>query len=307
MEKIRLSIIIVNWNTKDLVRECLQSIETHLAKNINYEIVVVDNDSSDGSAAAIESEFPAVRLIKNDANVGFVKANNQAYKLVSGEYVLVLNPDTLILDGDIKKILSYMDKHGDIGIAAGKMLNSDKTFQSSYRKFPTFVGTISNNTFRLVSGISTPFQKRHRLYNLDPDVQHDVDWVVGAYMVVRKNILKKQEIFDSDLFMYFEDTLLCYRARESGYRVTYLPIAPIIHHHGQSAKQIKAQSTFYSFQGSIQYIRKVYGQFSANIYIFVVTNIWRVGYLTFTILGLIPYEKFKNKKILFKTLLSKLN
>ena len=250
---IALSIVIVNWNTRDLLRDCLESILDDLAHKIEFEIIVVDNASADGSAAMVRDDFPDVRLIENDENAGFVRANNQAVKLASGQYILLLNSDTKMLGSGAEEILQYLDDNPKVGIATGKMLYEDGDFQSSYSRFPNIVGDVITHTLRRVFAFKPPFHRYFTYANLNPDEAHEVDWLCGAYLYVRRELLQDGKVFDEALFMYYEDTLLCKRAWDLGYKVVYLPKAPIVHYHNRSAKKIVALAALYSFQSSVVY------------------------------------------------------
>lgn len=261
----KLSVLIVNWNTVDLLEECLQSIESNYPESLSYEVIVVDNDSSDGSADMVRERFPEVRLIVNTENAGFVRANNQAVDISRGEYLLLLNSDTKTLDGDIVRLIDYLDQHKDVGVVGGKALNGDGTFQPNFRRFPSFIRMFGNHTLRLIKGWDSAGWKRYRMEELDPDQIHEVDWLVGAYLLISARNLNDGYVFDSDIFMYYEDTLLCRTMRSKGLRVIYLPYARIIHYGGESAAK-SARAVSFSFKSSVTYVKKVYGRMWASLY-----------------------------------------
>lgn len=298
-----LSIIIVNWNTRDLLAECLGSVFKHLRDQFSYEVIVIDNASVDGSTEMVEEKFPQARLIKNDNNAGFVKANNQGAKIANGRYLLLLNSDTVLLDGEMWKIIEYMDANQDVAVTTGRVLNPDMSFQRPFKRFPHWIGLMWRNTIRLVKGLKTWFHRRYLLEDLNEMERHDVDWVTGAYLFVRRDVLDNNRVFDEDIYMWFEDTLLCYSLRKAGYRVVYLPYAPIIHYKGKSAGKIPVEAAFNSFRGSTIYFQKVYGRPLARFYAMTVRLIWVLFALCFSILKFVPNEKIKEKAQLFRRLI----
>lgn len=303
---VDLSLIIVNWNTKELTAQCLRSVSDNLTNtSMTYEVIVVDNASSDGSAQSIKEEFSWAQLICNEDNLGYGRANNQAAEHAKGRYFLLLNSDTQLLDNSIPRIIEYLDDHPNVGVATGKVLNSDRTFQSPYRRFPSITGAIYRHTINNVKSFNTPLQKRHKYEDLDPDRIHNVDSVTGAYLFVRGSLVEMNRIFNEEIFMYYEDTLLCYQIQKQGYQVVYLPYAPIVHHHGMSARKARPEAAFNSFLGSTIFMRKVHGERIANYYAKIVRAIWQVLAFGFTALCLLPVPRFREKANFFKTLTKK--
>lgn len=300
-----ISIIIVNWNTKELLKKCLESLEHNVSKSLRHEIIVLDNCSSDGSCAMVKKEFPSVILIENTTNVGFVRANNQGAELANGRYLLLLNSDTVVLDGGIRDIINYLDTHSDVGVATGRVLNLDKTFQRPFRRYPDWLGAAFRHSIDLVKKIDHPLKRSFRLEHLDEMKEHDVDWVTGAYLFLRRELMEVGKVFDEDLNMYYEDTLLCSRVRQRGYRIVYLPYAPIIHYHGASANQVRTEAILQSFKSSVIYFRKVNGISVARIYSLTVRIIWSALTIGFTVLQVFPVKKFREKAELFRKLVSK--
>lgn len=302
---IDLSIIVVSWNTRELTAQCLRSVLDNLSDGaFSYEIIVVDNASSDGSAQMVKDDFRSVRLICNDENLGFVGANNQASSVAKGSYCLLLNSDTLILDDTMSSIIKYLDDHPEVGIATGKVLNPDRTFQAPYQRFPGIIDSVLSHTINNIKTFAL-LKRRWKYGNLDQNGIHYVDSVTGAYLFIRSNLINTDKIFDDDIFMYYEDTLLCYRIRKQGYQIVYLPLAPIIHYHGMSAKQVRPDALFNSFKGSKIFIKKVYGENTANYYAKVVIIIWRIFFLLFSALRVVPSAKIKRKATLFGSLVAK--
>lgn len=252
-----LSVSIVNWNTKDILRNCLKSIyeSTH---RISYEIFVVDNASSDGSPEMVEKEFPRVKLIKNKQNLGFAKANNQAIKLSDGRYILLLNSDTIVLDGALDKMVEFMEDHPDAGAAGCKLLNPDGSLQKSISNFPSLITAFWTNSLlrrffpkaRIEDIISSP--KSYLTIG-------EVDSVIGAFLILRSTVVRLTGSLDEGFFMYREETDLCYRIRKAGWKVYFYPLAEIIHLGGASTETVKRESFIRMRRSSYRFYRKRYG------------------------------------------------
>ena len=234
---MKLSIIIVNYNVQHFLEQCLLSVRNAL-KNIDGEVFVVDNNSSDDSLAMLREKFPDIQLIANPDNPGFAKANNQAIKLAAGEYILLLNPDTLVEEDTFEKCISFMDNTPDAGAMGVKMINGKGEFlPESKRGLP-----IPMVAFYKIFGLSTLFPKSKRfgayhLTYLDNDKTHSVDVLSGAFMLMRKSALDQVGYLDEDYFMYGEDIDLSYRFIKGGYKNYYFPDTKIIHYKGESTKK----------------------------------------------------------------------
>lgn len=298
-----LSILIVNWNTRDLLAECLASVYEHWS-HIDLEVIVIDNASSDGSVEMVRKSFPQVRLIENAENHGFVVANNQGVNAARGRYLLLLNSDTRVLDNGVGKMLSLLDSNSDIGILTGRMLNQDGSFQRPFRRKPHLLGAFMRHSVRLIMGFNTPLHRRYRMEDVGPDEQIDVDWIIGAYIFLRRDLLEDGKVFDEDIFMYYEDALLCFRCWQKGFRVTYAPFAPIVHYGGVSAKQVRAFTAYHSFKSSVVYFRKTRGRVAALVYEKAVRGVWVVLYGIFRLMNLLAAGVVQRKTAYFKELLS---
>lgn len=245
-----LSILIVSYNTLALLRECLTSIIA-TTSDMMPEITVVDNHSEDGSARMVAEEFPGVTLIANERNAGFAAANNEAYRQCGGNYVLLLNPDTIVHGSAITDMLAYLKQHADVGIVTCRLLNSDGTTQRSVRAFPSILRNLGEIVGRSV-------YEPDRFYRAK-DAQ-DIQDVIGACLMLRRAALDDEDPFDERFFLYSEDKDLCWRVRQSGWRIVFLPWAEITHHGGQSAGSVdsfvqlqKSQLLFYRKHYSRQY------------------------------------------------------
>jgi O-antigen biosynthesis protein len=244
---MKLSIIIVNYNVKYFLEQCLYAA-LKAATKVSSEIIVIDNDSVDGSCQMVTEKFPEVFLIANKENVGFSKANNQAIRIAKGEYILLLNPDTVVEEDSFLKITEFMDRTPDAGGLGVKMIDGKGRFlPESKRGLPT-----PEVAFWKMSGFSGlfPHSKRFGRYHLgylDKDQIHNVEVLAGAFMLLRRETLDKVGLLDEDYFMYGEDIDLSYRITKSGYKNYYFPETTIIHYKGESTKK-----------GSINYVKVFY-------------------------------------------------
>ena len=244
---MKLSIVIVNYNVKYFLEQCLHAAQKAASK-VHSEIIVVDNDSVDGSCQMVEEKFPDVLLISNKENLGFSKANNQAIRLSKGEYILLLNPDTVVEEDSFLKIISFMDKTPDAGGLGVKMIDGKGRFlPESKRGLPT-----PEVAFWKMFGFSNFFPRskrfgRYHLGYLDNNKIHQVDVLAGAFMLLRRETLKKVGLLDEDYFMYGEDIDLSYRITMGGFKNYYFPETTIIHYKGESTKK-----------GSINYVKVFY-------------------------------------------------
>ncbi|HDR04608.1 MAG TPA: glycosyltransferase [Candidatus Marinimicrobia bacterium] len=236
MAKIDLSVIIVSYNVKEFLHQTLLSVQK-AAKGLNCEIWVVDNASLDGTAAFVEKSFPEVKLIANNENLGFGKANNQALRQASGKYVLFLNPDTIVQDDTFSTMIRFMEANEQIALSGCKILNADGTLQAACRRsIPTPGVAIPK-----MLGLSRLFPKsklfgRYNLTYLDPDKSYPVDAVSGSFMFARTSLMQALGGFDEAFFMYGEDLDLCYRVKKAGYEIWYVAETSIIHYKGESSR-----------------------------------------------------------------------
>ncbi len=240
---IDLSVIIVNYNVKEFLLNLLESIRK-ATERLNVEIIVVDNASEDGSPAAIKGKFPQVKLIENKKNLGFGKANNQALKIASGEFLLLINPDAIVREDTLTKMLRFFREHPECGLAGCKVLNPDGTLQLPCRRsFPTpWV------SFTKITGLSKLFPKsklfaKYNLTYLDENQTYEVDAVSGSFMMLRKKVYEKVGGFDERFFMYGEDLDYCYRVKKAGFKVYYFAGAEVIHYKGESTRRSSIDET----------------------------------------------------------------
>lgn len=244
-----ISIIIVNYKVKDLLDKCLSSL-FEFNKNIDLDVLVVDNDSGDGSEDMVKTKYPQARYINSGGNLGFAKANNIGYKHAKYEHVLLLNPDTEFIEADsLKKLIEIFDSRENIGAIACKLLNSDGSLQSSCRRLPTLSSQIFillklHNFFpRLIPSI-----RKYYMLDFDYNSEKSVDQVMGAFLLTTKSVIESVGgLLDEDYWLLFEEVDLCTRIRKRELDIIFTPITAIKHHKGESFKQekiLKNQKTF---------------------------------------------------------------
>ncbi|OGF21566.1 hypothetical protein A2316_03195 [Candidatus Falkowbacteria bacterium RIFOXYB2_FULL_38_15] len=250
-----LSIITVNWKVKDLLEKCLRSVYQQ-AKDISFEVFVVDNDSGDGSVEMVREKFPQVLLTASNDNLGFAKGNNVAAKDAKGRYILLLNPDTEILDNAIGKMVKFMDNHPGCGIAGCKLLNPDLTHQPSVRRFPNFLSqALILLKLHHLFPHSSPMS-HYLAEDFDYTKTQPVDQVMGAFFMIRRKVIEKIGLLDEKFWIWFEEVDYCKRAKEAGFKILYTPEAKIIHYYGQSFKQVYNVKKQKDFNKSLTYYFK---------------------------------------------------
>jgi GT2 family glycosyltransferase len=248
-----LSIVVVNYNVKNLLEKCLDSIFKY-EKDIEFEVIVVDNNSKDGSQEMLKRDFPQEKLIENKRNVGFSRACNQGIKQSQGRYILLLNPDTELTPGGFKKMIDFMDSKPEIGICGPKMMDQKGNIQFSCRSFPSYLTAISSSQSILNRIFPENFlSQKYLLKEWDHSQIREVDWVSGSCFLTKREMFEKIGLLDERFYMYVEDVDLCYRAKKSGFSVFYFPQVLVIHHIGKStlkrrfAMQVEHHRSMYYF------------------------------------------------------------
>lgn len=259
MKAIEISIIIVNYNAKEFIKNCLLSI-IKTTKLINHEIIVVDNHSSDNSAELIRKEFPNVKLIQNKNNVGFAKANNRGIEIARGDFILLLNPDTVVFNGTIRKMIDYAQKFPNADIISCRVLNPARIIQ--WDSCGRFLNPLT--FFLKESGLEKLFPNNHffgrRLMHYWPrDSSRPIDWVSGVCMLINRKIIEDIGMLDVRFFSYMEDMDFCYRARQKNWRVYFLGDVEILHNLSASWKQNSGKHLFTSLDSEKKYLGKYYG------------------------------------------------
>lgn len=256
-----LSIIIVSWNTRGLLEQCLGSIYAHPVKS-TFEVLVVDNLSTDGSQAMVQTRFPQARLIANRENVGFAAGNNQAIRLSQGRIVLLLNPDTEVHPGALDALVTFLNTHPQAGAAGARLLNPDGSLQYSCSPAPTLLREAAR-LFHL------PGFRGDGTYNMgdwDPAQPRPVDVLLGACLALPRAVLDRTGLLDEDYFIYSEEVDLCLRVQRHGWQLYWTPQAEVVHYGGQSTRQAAAEMFLRLYEGKVLYFRKHYGWTAVQAY-----------------------------------------
>ncbi len=251
-----ISAIIVSYNTRDMTLECLRTLHDDLG-DLSAEVFVVDNASSDGSAAAIRSAFPQVRLIENARNAGFGAANNQAMRQAQGEFFLLLNSDAFPKAGAIQALMDFLREHPDAALVGPRLLNEDGSLQPSCYRFPGPFRALCENLLLTAKFPAHPVLGDYRSW--PHDAERAVDFVIGACCLVRRAAVEKVGLFDEDFFLYAEETDWCYRFRQAGWKVMFTPRAEVVHLNKGSGKR-QPDRVFCEFhRGQERFFRKHHG------------------------------------------------
>jgi len=272
----KLSIIIVNWNTKDLLNDCLSSIFEDMSAPA-LEVIVVDNDSGDGSAEMVKANYQKVVLIENRDNVGFARGNNQGISISKGEYILLLNPDTIVKSGALSSLISFAESSPRAGAVGVKLVDEFGNPQCSYGYFPRTLSLFFGfSVFFSKLGILKSFYKPLGVLSCELDAKpEEVEYVSGACMLVRSEVISEVGMLDEDYFTYFEETDWCYRIRRSGWQIFYYPEAEIVHFGGASMGIIGERSLERYFTGLLLFLRKNRWFFHDRLALLVLKNLWR--------------------------------
>jgi GT2 family glycosyltransferase len=255
---IDLSIVIVSFNTRDRLERCLLSLEDQPGeKELRVEVFVVDNASCDGSADMVDRRFPAVRLIRNDRNRGYAAANNQALRVASGKALLLLNPDTVVPHGVLSVLVRHMHGSPDVGIVGCRLVRLDGSLDKACRRsFPTPFTALCRFLRLCRIFPSSRLVGRYNLTYLDPRGSYEVDSVVGAFMLVRREVYSEIGGLDESFFMYGEDLDWCFRARERGFAVRYVGSASVVHEKGASSRKAALRMHYHFHRAMVLFHRK---------------------------------------------------
>lgn len=248
-----LSVIIVTWNSSDCIEECLDSLKR---ESSDLEVLVVDNNSQDGTQKIVRNKFPWVRLIENPRNLRYAKANNQGIEQSSGEYILFLNPDTRLNSGAISKLMNFIETHREVGALAPQLLHLDLTVQPSCREFPT----LKIMAWEFL-GLSHLFPKsrtfgRWRMGYFDHMGLREVDQPMGSCLLISRRVLAEVGSFDERFPMFMNDVDLCYRIRKAGWPIIFFPGASVIHRLGESTQRAKPRMIISSHRSICHYFKK---------------------------------------------------
>ena len=258
-----LSIIIVSFNTHALLRQCLRSIYENQGL-LDIEIIVVDNASADQSVEMIDTEFPSVKLVANAENRGFAAANNQGIAASKGQYLLILNPDTIILPDSLQRLVTCMDDHPEAGVVGPEQVSKDGSPQFVQTRFPSVW-----NYVVWASGLGRwPYEFAKRgvgHYGIPQEIRY-VDWVAGSAMLVRREVVNQVGGFDESLFLLSEDVDWCYRIKAAGWQIAYLPHVTIVHYGGKSMTKDWMRRVVNTHQARLYFVHKHYGTIQFGIF-----------------------------------------
>jgi len=264
------SVVLVSFNTRDLLRECILTLQRE-SGGVPHETIVVDNASRDGSADMVATEFPEVRLIRSSINLGFAAANNRAFQMARGRYIVLLNSDAFLRPRALRLSIEHMDEYPRVGLAGGRLVGRDGSWQPSARMYPSAL-----NSLLSMSGLAAKFPKSRFLGRVDrtwadPLQPAQVDWVPGAYSIIRRSVLDQVGLFDERFFLYYEEVDLCRRIKAANYEVWYWPDIVVEHLGGESAKTVKnlklassgSQIELWKMRAELLYFRKHHGAIGA--------------------------------------------
>lgn len=252
-----LSVCTANFNTRELLRQYLKSLYENTPE-LDFEVIIVDNGSTDGSVEMLQTEFPQVRLIANPTNVGFSKAYNQAFRAATGRYVVCLNSDIIVLPGALAAMYQFLEDHPEVGAVSCKLLNADGSLQYSCGRSPTVIGLAFNSL-----GLSRLFPKcRFFARFLMTDWEHNevrqVDQPAGACLMIRGRTLAEVGLFDERFFVYFEDVDWCYRSKMAGWPIYFIPYAQVIHLGGQTSERVYDIRIKIRAQSELRFVEKYF-------------------------------------------------
>jgi N-acetylglucosaminyl-diphospho-decaprenol L-rhamnosyltransferase len=281
---VDVSVVVVSWNTRELLARCLESVEAE-TRGLRVETVVVDNGSTDGSPEMVATRFPRARLVRNEANRGFAAANNQALGFGAGRYALLLNSDAVLLEDSLAHMVRFLDEHPEAGAAGVRLLNPDGSFQWSFADFPSLFGELL-----LLTKLSRLFQPP-TFPSYPPERSREtrtVDWVSGACLIVRRAAISRVGLLDDEYFMYSEEVDWCYRLRRAGWAVFYLPDARVAHWSGQSAASAPERRRLQVYQSKLLFFRKHSGTRVAEFFRLCVRVVSVAKLLAWTVSAVLP-------------------
>jgi N-acetylglucosaminyl-diphospho-decaprenol L-rhamnosyltransferase len=252
-----LTISIVNWNTREYLRKCLQSINQHAPRE-PYEVLVVDNASEDGSAEMVKGEFPWVRLIPSEKNLGYARANNIALEQARGDLFLTLNPDTEFFDNSLQKAVDLIHSRERVGALTGRLLNPDGTLQGGIRSFPTPWAIFCDAVGLSKIFPQSPFFARYRMPFFDYSREAEVEQPMGTFLLFSMEALKQVGPFDERFPIFFNEVDLLYRLKKAGWKILYSPEVKILHYGGASTRQVRKKMIWESHKSLIRFYHKWY-------------------------------------------------
>lgn len=255
---VRLSVIIVNWNVRDLLDRCLASVYAADLEPGSFEVIVVDSASQDNSVAMIREKYPEVRLLAQSENVGFTRGNNIGLAQARGDFLLLLNPDTEVRPNALGLMLDFLIENPAVGIVGPHTLNSDGSHQSTRRRFPTLLTGVFESSW-LAAAAPPRVERDYRMLDTDDGEIIMVDWAQGSALMLRRDLYRDIGGLDEGYVMYYEELDYCRRAKTAGWQVAYHGGAVITHHGGKSSQQVAAQTLIHFHTSKLRYFRKHHG------------------------------------------------
>ena len=234
-ESLDLSVVIVSWNVKEYLMKCLSSVNNNV-NNLSYEIIVIDNNSSDGTAEMIRKKFPETKLTINRENFGFARANNQAFAQCRGRYILLINPDTYLIDNSMNRLIEFLESHKEVGVVGPMLLNPDKSIQYICFYFPSLLSELLNS-LNLDNVVRRKLLKKRLAKLMEKGMPFEVDWVPGACLILRSQILNEIGGLDEKYFLFSEEMEWCFRIKARGWKVFLIGNVFVIHYGSRSTKQ----------------------------------------------------------------------
>lgn len=271
-----LSIVIVSWNSRNYLDECLSSLPAG-AGSLSYEVFLIDNNSSDGSAELVRNRFPDVHLIANRENRGFATANNQGLRLARGRYALLLNPDTRVHAGALEKVIGFMDERKEAGACGCLLLNEDGSIQHAARRFPTIAFALGARTILGSLGLFRRSYDYVKMRGVSFEKTVEVDQPSGAALFLRRSVLEEVGLLDEGFFIFFEEVDLCRRIKDAGCKIYLFPEARITHYGGRSRRQNRALVIRPGAESLLRYFRKHEGRFKSTLFELVFRPLFALG------------------------------
>ena len=300
---MKLSIVIICWNDLRVIRDCLRSIYegTH---NIDFEVVVSDNASIDGSVEYIRKHYPSVRVVENGINLGFARGNNAGIRACHGEYVLILNPDTIIHDGALDELVAFADRHPEAGGFGCRVLNADGSYQVSARLFPTVWRYWVSALYLKKLASVCPLFVYEEYPHWHGETERPIDWQSGCCVMFRADVLKTLGGFDEQFFYHFEEVDLCRRVWNAGFPILFTPTAVITHLGGQSVSRFPVRFELEKHRSKYRYFYKHFGPKAANSCRRLSIAKLRVRQLGYGLLGLFkPSDNLNSRLEMYRAVL----
>jgi N-acetylglucosaminyl-diphospho-decaprenol L-rhamnosyltransferase len=297
---MKLSVVIICWNDWKVIENCLQSIFacTH---QVEFEVIVSDNGSTDGSVEKIKQQFPAVRVVENRANLGFARGNNSGIREAHGEYVLILNPDTIMHEGSLDRWMEFADRHPEAGAFGCKVHNPDGTYQESARRFQTPTRLLVAALYLRPLEYRAPEVFADQYLRWEGDTEREIDWQSGCCVMFRAEVLKQLNGFDEQFFYQYEEVDLCRRVWDAGYPIRFTPTASITHLGGQSVGRFPIRFVIEVSRNRYRYYYKHFGKQGARRCRRIMLMHFRVRLLGYGLLNLLrPRETLKNRLAMYR-------